>query len=546
MKTSTALLLILLVAAPLLFVNLGGRGLWAPDEPRFAQIGREMVRSGNWIVPRMNGQDVALLPPLTYWLVAIPSRIAGDVNEFTARCLIATCGLLGVLAVFFLGKRLFGTTVGLLSALVLATSHQYLWQSRWLQSDMPLVVSVTAALTFFYHGLTSERHKRLFYRFFCLCMGLGVLAKGPLAVVLPGLVILPYIVVTRSWRRLGEMCIPTGILVFLIVVVPWYVAVGFWGGREFLHEVVVKHNFGMFFDTWSHKKPFYFYIPHIFWLTMPWALFILPAAWHVARREGRGQETAFVLCWLIVPFLFFSYSEAKQGKYLAPIFPAASIVVGKAWRDFITGAMGARMRRVMTVVTVLVAAQFLLAAPVLPLVVRHVEPILFVPCLGLSLFFALAVVPLVLVLRRRPAATFAAFVGLCLAVHLFRVSVVMPRFNVFKCARQVCDEIGRLADEDDAIGIFGIKYRQIGGYRFYLDRPIEVFEDEQEKLDQDTLRARFNSPQRLFVIVKDEYLSYLELDPAIKIEHLLEFEVGHTKAHVISNGKAVEKGVPKA
>ncbi|NOZ22555.1 MAG: glycosyltransferase family 39 protein [Planctomycetes bacterium] len=554
MRRRTALILILAVTAPLLFVNLGGRDFWAPDEPRFAQIAREMVRSGDWIVPRMNGQNVALLPPMTYWLVALPSALHGDVTEFTARLPMAVMGLIGVLATFTLGRRMYGTPVGVFSAVILATSFKYLWQARWLQADMPLTAFTTLAILFFYCGFHAERRKWVFYHLFCAAMGLAVLSKGPLGVVLPGLVILPYLTFTRNWGRVREMHIPTGILLFLAIVLPWYLAVGFSGGRAFLREVVIRHNFGMFFHTWSHKKPVWFYLPHVFWLTMPWALFLFPALVHIIRQKENREQKIFLVSWMIAQFVFFTASDAKQEKYLLPLLPAVALITGKAWADYIAGTMADRIRKTMAAITLLTAGVLLLVGlvgPIVPAVLVHmgkytadIERIV-ITALPITSILIGAAIPILFILRKQTRAAFVSLVVLCVGLHLYRVGVIMPEFNLIKSARGFCTKVKRLAAPGEPIGIFGIAFRQTGAYLFYTDRPLVMFENEESQIFErgakhfsiEKFRQFFESPRRALCIVKDQYLSMLKKDCEMPPRLLLEHKVGHRMVYLISNEK---------
>ena len=543
MSKTTAAILICLVCVPIMFWNLNGRDLWAPDEPRFAQIAREMVRSGDWVVPRMNGQEVALLPPLTYWLVALPSTVAGDVTEFTARVPLAVLGLAGVFAVFCLGNRMFGCRVGLFSALILATSFKYLWQTRWLQADMVLATFDLLALLFFYWAFTAERRKWIGYHLFCICIGLAVLAKGPVGVVLPGLVILPLLTWTRSWPRIREMWVPTGIVAFLVIVLPWYVAVGLRGGGDFLHEVVIKHNFGMFFETWSHKQPIWYYVPHVFWLMMPWSLFIFPALLNPVSEEERDHRR-FLLCWVVTQFVFFSISEAKQEKYLLPMLPAVAILIGKCWADYIDGHLSLRLRKVMTVLTAITAVQLIVAGPAIAVISRLKLPhILGLGVVSGAIFLAGGILLLAFLWQGRLKYALISLVVFCFVVHVLRVGWIMPSFDVLKSARDFCSKVNDFAREDEPVGIYGVKYRQIGAYCFYLDRRVKTFENEKEDFVQALLEEEMLAPDQFLCIVRDSYLPFLlGWRPNLSVLH--SQRIGHRLMHLISNGKQPRKGVP--
>ncbi|MEK7242283.1 MAG: glycosyltransferase family 39 protein, partial [Planctomycetota bacterium] len=174
----------------LFFFNLGGRDLWAPDEGEYAQISQEMLDTGDWVIPRMNDQPTAQKPPLFNWAVAIISLPLGRVTEVTARLPSALGGLAGVLATYWLGKTLYGNRrTALFSALVLATTPIYFHQARWVQVDMLLCAFVTLSLSLFYYGYTNPGARQKAFLLGSFCMGLGVLTKGPMAIVLPYLTI---------------------------------------------------------------------------------------------------------------------------------------------------------------------------------------------------------------------------------------------------------------------------------------------------------------------------------------------------------------------
>ncbi|HHT9139354.1 MAG TPA: ArnT family glycosyltransferase, partial [Candidatus Tripitaka californicus] len=324
----------------LFFFNLGGRDLWAPDEGEYAQISQEMLDTGDWVIPRMNDQPTAQKPPLFNWAVAIISLPLGKVTEVTARLPSALGGLAGVLATYWLGKTLYGNRrTALFSALVLATTPIYFHQARWVQVDMLLCAFVTLSLSLFYYGYTNPTvgarcNVPLLLGSFC--MGLGVLTKGPMAIILPSLTIALFLALQGRIKEFLNRRLILYIVAVFVVSIPWYLASYSRGGADFTRELILKHNFQMFLETWSHKQPIYYYLWNLPWEFSPWVVF-LPSAVYLLFLNGKERpQRDFLLAWAVVMFCFFSLAQAKQAKYLLPMMPALALMVGRFWEELCT------------------------------------------------------------------------------------------------------------------------------------------------------------------------------------------------------------------
>ncbi len=337
-----------------MLIALSGRELWDPDEPRFAVVAREMLERGDWIVPHFNGEPLALLPPLTYWTSALASLPVGDVTPWSARAGVAAFALLALAATALFD----GASAGAWAALVLLASAKFLHQAQYLQADMLLVGAQTSALVAFWRAYTTERHRVAWLAAAYVAVALGMLAKGPLGALLPGAVFGIFLLWQRDLRALGRLGIVWGVPLVAVLIAPWYVAACSRGGEAFCRELVLRQNFEMFFDTWSHARPVWYYAVQLPWMFLPWTL-VLPFALRGVRLTS--GDTRLLCVWIAFSFVFFSASEAKQSKYLLAIAPPLAILVGR-W----IASSDLRSRRAATAVGAFLGAAVLtrwIAAP---------------------------------------------------------------------------------------------------------------------------------------------------------------------------------------
>ncbi len=225
LKRETTLVLILLcVCLILFFFRLGTRPLWDRAEGKHAVTSKEMVLSGDWITTTFNGENFYDKPILFNWLAALSFLVFGF-TEFAARLPAAILGFGCVVVTYLLGRRMFGPTAGFLGGMILATSVLFITLSRSVVHDISLVFFVTLGLYFFYLGYTSDQRRRIYFLLFDGCLGFAVLAKGPIGVLLPGLIIGLLLILKGQLRFLKEMEMGWGLLIFLMIAAPWYVLI---------------------------------------------------------------------------------------------------------------------------------------------------------------------------------------------------------------------------------------------------------------------------------------------------------------------------------
>ncbi len=319
----TALAFIGAMAFLLFFYGLGTRDYWAPDEGDFAQVVREL--DGNGIVPHLNGTPYAEKPPLFYYAAYVAKKAFPTLpDEKSTRFVSAAFALLTALVFAVTLLQFEEKRTALLSSLMLIVTPLYYWQARYLQVDMLFASLVINSLLFFFFYL--EKKGESFLYLSSLCLGLAFMAKGPIAIVLVVPVMLAHLYFQSDLQLLRKKNVLWALLLFLVIVVPWYLLVAMREGSSFLYENVVRQNFTRFFDAWSHKRPVYYYLTTFPLDFFPWSLF-LPMGFIVSIRRFRESPLLrFFLIWFIWMFLFLSFSSGKISKYMLPLLPAACAV----------------------------------------------------------------------------------------------------------------------------------------------------------------------------------------------------------------------------
>lgn len=309
-----------------MFLPMINRGLWRPDEPRVAGICAEMARTGNYVVPRLNGKHFLEHPPLYYTAGAALGTILGADSDIPYRLCSLLFGLMTLGIVFGLMYTRQGTTGGLLASGILASSWGFFRVSHWVIVDIALVCGVTLAMYAYIRLITEQRARHAIL--FGLGLGLSFMVKG-----LVGPAIITAAVLTDLLRQrditLLRRSRPLLILACaLLPILPWVIALYQHGGWPFLREVVVVNNLMRFTGApegaaLGHQHGPLFYWDGMFQQMIPWTLLLIPAALLSLRRY---REDPF-LSWIIGPLLLLSLSATKRGVYLAPLCPAAACMI---------------------------------------------------------------------------------------------------------------------------------------------------------------------------------------------------------------------------
>lgn len=331
-----ALLSVLLLCAMYLS-RTGGFVLQDPDEGRYAEIPREMIERGDWVTPKLFYVDYFEKPPLLYWLTALSFATFG-LTEWAARLAPALSGIATVLLTFVLGVRLAGRRAAWLASGMLATMPLFFALSQALLIDVLLTACMTASL-FGVYAAHQASDKRGFAILVAVSAALGVLAKGLVAIVLPGGIALAFLLWRRDLTTVRALLHWQALLAFALVALPWFVLVSL-RNPGFLEFFFVREHFQRFTASGpirvGHPEGPFYYIPVLMFGPAPWTLLVPLLAASAAGRRAFGAIPAdarlFALLWFGIVVGFFSAATSKLGSYIVPALPALALLLG-AWLD---------------------------------------------------------------------------------------------------------------------------------------------------------------------------------------------------------------------
>lgn len=333
MNISRRRFLYLAIAAAIVLlyiVPLGSYPLMEPDEGRYAEIPREMIASGNYITPMLNYVKYFEKPVFLYWMNAASFHVFGQ-NEFAARIGTALCALAGAGVTAWLGTLMFGIHAGALAGIVLSTSLLYFAVGTINITDMALSFFLTLTFAAFYAA--QKTGNKRWYLAFYFGAAMAVLTKGLVGFVLPGAVILCFILLTRRWKLFYEPLYIPGILLFFAVVMPWFYLVCR-DNPDFFRFFFIQEHFLRYTTKMHHRyEPFWYFLPMIPAGLMPWTAFFF--ALFSKKSVMRSPETAedrsaviYLLLWSGVILLFFSVSDSKLIPYIVPCLPPLAVLIG--------------------------------------------------------------------------------------------------------------------------------------------------------------------------------------------------------------------------
>lgn len=482
------------VAALLLLSGLGSIDLWAPDEPRYAEIAEELRRQPNGpldlVVLRLNGEVYTQKPPLYYWLAAAVGAARGRVDEVAARLPSAAAGVLVVALTAALGRSLLGSRrAGLIAAAVLLTMPRFVHQARRAQLDVLLALFETLALAA-YSRIECAQHddrrpSRGALALLHAAVGGALLTKGPVG-ALPWLVI----VVHRLWARraasLPALFPAWGIALALAPTLGWLAAVTWLSPAGFFGDAVIDNVLARFFTGTDHVRPITYYLTRLPLDTLPWSPLAVVGG-VVAWRERNDADprirgvTRLLLGWSAVFVVFFSVSAGKRGVYMVPLFPCIAVLSALALDRWLE--LGSLPRAV-----TLSGASLLAALPVAALWIAHgthgptgtlaseLVPgpvILLIGVIGALGAVATAA------LRSRGVTPIYVFASAVLAFEVAALAYFYPALDYEKSPRPVAIETALLTSTRERIGVFR-NGALTGGLEYYSGRRVVALETDRD------------------------------------------------------------------
>ncbi len=476
-RTRTDVLLLLGFCAFLFFYGLGRIGLIGADEPRYAQIAREMLARRDWITPILGGQPWLEKPVLYYWEAMISYSLFG-VSDWAARVPSAFDATLMVIAVYLFFRR-FRPGAGLDAALITGSCAAVIGFARAASTDMPLAATFSIAMLAWWAW--REAGARWCLAVFYAALALGMLAKGPVAPFLAAIIIIAYCAVVREWQWIWKTLWLPGILLFCAVGLPWYVAVQV-RNPGFLREFILQHNLERFSSNlYHHPEPFWYYVPVTLLALVPWTVFAIASIWENLRTwwnerpakpfDVELQFSLFALVWLFVPVIFFSVSQSKLPGYILPAVPAGAVLLADYLHRHVSNAESAVVSNWMAVVHGLIASVWLVPALLIGYIVlqQHLPA-------GRPLVAACAVA---FIVASGIALTLAGRFGLRMLRFITLIPVVLVVAAVLKLgatpldaklsSRPLADEISATETQRLPVAVFAVSRELEYGLAFYMD-----------------------------------------------------------------------------
>jgi 4-amino-4-deoxy-L-arabinose transferase-like glycosyltransferase len=500
------LILVVAVSGFMFFFGMNAFGLVGADEPRYAQIGREMFARHDWVRPTLNGQPWLEKPVLLYWGEMVSYSIFG-VHDWAARVPSAIFATALVIVVLFFMRR-FRPGSQLDAALITASCVAMIGLGRGASTDMQLSAPFCAGMMAWWTW--HETGRKLWLGVFYALLAIGALAKGPVSPVLAILIVGSY----ASLRREGKIFLRSlwvpGFLIFFAIALPWYTAVQI-KVPQFFRVFFLQHNLERFgTNLYQHSQPFWYYIPVFLLAVVPWSVFSATAVWkslcdgwkllrsgHDEPETRHGTEdwlAQFLLSWILAPIVFFSISRSKLPGYILPAIPPAALLTAA----YIHGLREpGRIKLMLHSLLCGVLMGGALLAPWLMLKL-HLTGEILVRAAGITAIFAVTVL-LTVRYRGLRVLHFITLVPVILALA-FLLRFVPEHANpvhgsiidITQSARSVDLELRHLGAETAPIAIFNVPHqRELEfGLNFYRNQPIKLYTRDPIPEDAHVVIAR--------------------------------------------------------
>jgi 4-amino-4-deoxy-L-arabinose transferase-like glycosyltransferase len=527
--------------AYLFFFGLGSFGLVGADEPRYAQIAREMLARHDWITPTLNGVPWLEKPALYYWSAILSYKIFG-ISDWAARVPSAVFATAMVAVIYGFMRRFRDSALD--SALIAASLAAVIGFGRAASTDMPLAATMTIGLLAWFAWW--ETRRTLWLAGFYAMIALGTLAKGPVAPVLAGATIVLFAFAcsgsatgerAAGFRLLAKTLWIPGVLLFFAIALPWYFAVQR-TTHQFFRVFILQHNLERFgTNLYRHQQPYWYYLPVFLLGVLPWTVCVI-AAIVAALRELRrganrdlvipstardpgfhfiGRERAwriFLLLWIAAPLAVFTISQSKLPGYILPSIPPCALLVA----DWLRARSQERASSWLLAAHSLICGMLLGGTLLAPyFIVRTHPPALAITIAGI----AAAVIALAMLLTLR-------WQGLCVLRFVTLVPVVLglafvlrlsaPLIDRTQSARPVAEELSRLGVGGAQVAAFNITRETEYGLDFYRNQPVKRYERGEAPAADHLLIARSGSEPQLDTFLPDRRLSHVGSVAAQKLE----------------------------
>jgi len=514
--------------------------LTIPDEVFYSLTAREMLQNGSWMTPYIFGQPQFEKPIFTYWLLKSAFIVSG-VNSFSARFFPALFGMIGVIAVYFLGRIGFKDhKKAFISAIVLMTGGLYVGLSRTVFTDLFFSVFILLSLLSFYWGHSLTSRKRAGILLFFVFAGLATLTKGPLGLLIPLLSVIVFLWIKKDIKFLVGRYLCWGLLIFGLISLPWYILMFKLYGNAFIQEffyndhirrIIQAEHIGN--DTW------YFYPFSMIGCMFPWSFFLAAALFFIPRhmKEKGNSFYLFLLCWIAVTFAIFQVAHSKLVSYIFPVFPALAIICAGFVADSLAGEK--RSRLFYLALTLSVSAVFLMP---LALVIASVwfrgylSPYVSSQGAIISFVFAFLIFGLAmlyLILKKKLLGGIYCL-GLFVPLMLYFVPLVQRDIEPYLSPRESCEYLLKNYKIDNAI--LSSKFF-VRGVKYYTDKEAAVIDMPGTPFFSPHPVPFLNTQEKVREFLRGQKITYaiLKKNSVEDIDQLAGGEFKYTVLKIIGN-----------
>ena len=514
------------------FLYLGSYPLFTPDEGRYSEVAREMVATGDYITPRVNGVAFLDKPILYYWLQAAAIYVFG-VNEWAVRFFPALIGIIGCLVTYACGRQLFNRRTGMLSALILASSPLYFSGAHYANLDLEIAVFISCTLLCFITALQTIAKARTWLLFSAYTFAaLAMLTKVLIGVAFPAMIAGAWIILLWRWTLLKKIHLVAGIILFIALVLPWYILAQR-ANPEFLHFFFVTQQVTRFLSgaEFNNQLPIWFYAPVVLIGFFPWVIFLVQAISTALKQVWRNRQQhaveLYLLLWIVIIFTFFSIPHSKIISYMLPIFPALALLTGKFISDHWENAQQASIRLGIVIFTV---TGSLLGWLLLRLAFYPIENLslgLRPYLIAIAMTFIISVLASLCTLRNKKLISLFSVAISCSAVSLLTLTLSATQLNQ-NTAKPLIIVLKTVIKPEDEVANYYKFYQDVP---IYLERRITLVADWQSPtilqkdnwirelwfgmafqktdewlINENTFWQRWHGSKRMFTFVNDNYL----------------------------------------
>ncbi|KJJ85739.1 glycosyl transferase family 39 [Candidatus Omnitrophus magneticus] len=528
MKIVINILLLAIISSFIFFLGLGLSPLTDPDETFYAETAKEMLKTNETITPVIFGKPQFEKPVFYYWLLLISYNIFG-VNEFAARFPSGVFALFGIIGIFFLGRFLYSSFCGLISAFIMATSVIYIVLARACVTDMVLGIFILYSFLFFVAG--EIKQKRLMYLLSSAMAAFGVLTKGPIAFLIIAGVIIPYLIIVKRKNILAGIPFVECIIIFSAIAFPWYIIMYKTHGNLFLNEFFGFHNITRFLVP-EHKigsSPF-FYIPIILAGFFPWTAF-LPAGIYFTKKMDIDRtftfkrHNLFLWLWFFMIFIFFSISSTKLVTYIFPLFPVLALITGRFIAKYLKDLRNIKTFKLMKVSYYFFLLSSFIALIIIFFVIKHEYPEVSKEILLTEMIFGMGLIlSLFYFLKEKRKSFFVTIVGTVIILIFPLTFFLVPLISENESSKTLSYKYLEVAFQADALG--GENDHR-GGIAFYTGK-----EDIADIHPYSSLVTFFKNKERVWGIIQKKHFEQLQKN---KEDIYVESVSSHGKYLLVTN-----------